>query len=236
MSRKRSKNNRSPARTAQRSAFEDAAPPSPRLQRTIVVALSIGIALLVWGCGTGNVEIAALPFAFWTGVCLWPRPGLRASARTWFTAAAMLSVWGLFAAHILETTAQQGPDLTGIERRLDEADSLYEQGDRAAALALLESVEIPATLPIQNARRHHNCGLILVQLDRTDEAVPHLEEALQFDAADAQAAYLLGAIAWKNRQVERSHQMLDAALAIDPGYQEALALKVRILRDAARQN
>jgi Flp pilus assembly protein TadD len=120
-------------------------------------------------------------------------------------------------------------------QRLERAEQRYQSGDRFGALALLNSMQVPEDRPLLAARKHHNCGVILMQSGRPDEAAPHLDLALQYDPADAQAAYLLGILAQHRGDRDEATRRADQALAIDPQFEPALHLKASLIRSAARR-
>jgi tetratricopeptide (TPR) repeat protein len=208
------------------------------------VLLAAGVALLLWSWAKGNQEILVLPFAFWLAVTLWRRNRgtdgrsgeslKRSNRRFTVTATAASVVWLLVAVTFACRRADVGVSSDEVDRRMDIADQRYKEGDCQGALEILSSLVLPVRMPQQNARKHHNRGVILIRLGRHDEAVEALKLALRYDASNAEAAYLLAALASRSGQLDVASEMADRALSIDPGHRPALRLKTEILRASAR--
>jgi len=137
-------------------------------------------------------------------------------------------------ASVPDSPAWGRAEVAKVSEQLDRAEKQYRQGHLEEALRLFQSTEIPATMPNQRARKHHNYGVILIQLGRHEDAVPHLESALNYDVANAPAAHLLAVLAWRDGDIRRAHEMTDVALSIDPGYGPTVRLKTELLRVAPR--
>lgn len=212
--------------------------------KAFVVLLSAGVAVLLWSWAKGNQEILVLPFASWLGVMLWPcervvDPGRAKSRddsirRCTMTTTAACIVWLLAGATMACRQRDSRASTSQIDSRMDVADQCYREGDYEDALNLISSLVVPDGMPQQNARKHHNLGVILIRLGRTNEAAEVLKLALQYDARNAEAAYLLAALASLDGDVDLAREMADRALSVNPGHRAALRLKTEMLRASAR--
>ncbi len=116
-----------------------------------------------------------------------------------------------------------------IGKKLDAADTLAGRGRFEEGLTLLKSLAIPDNMPIQKARRHHNCGVFLVRLQRPAEALEQFRLSLKYDRANVQAAYMVAVLTLKQGQHKEAERMTNIALSIAPDYTPALQLRQAIL-------
>jgi tetratricopeptide (TPR) repeat protein len=216
----------------------------------VAVLLGLGGAALVISVGEGNQEILAWPVAVWLALLFWPvrvsRPGTskppggerkgkaqkpaRPGYRQLAAPLAILAWAIVFATAWPAINAEAGDSRDRALAELARAGQLAGQGDLDGALAAFERIDVPATFPLDRARKHHNCGILLIRLDRKDEAAQHLALALQYDRANAQAAYLLAMLAADAGRLQDTRAMLNTALSIDPDYSPALKLQQRLAR------
>lgn len=68
----------------------------------------------------------------------------------------------------------------------------------------------------QNALAHYNLGNLLNGLDRSDEALKHILEALEIDPSDADSASLVGAIYSQQRDFQRALTYSKRAVSLEP--------------------
>jgi tetratricopeptide (TPR) repeat protein len=80
-----------------------------------------------------------------------------------------------------------------------------------------------------------NLGLLLVRLDRLDEAEASLREAAEADPRFAQARYHLGIVLEKKGRLEEAASELEEAARLDPGYAEPHYALARIYRRAGER-
>lgn len=109
-------------------------------------------------------------------------------------------------------------------QKMAQAESLVHGGKLLQALHVLESTAIPEDMPLEKARKHHNCGVILLQLGRPKEAIVRFLKSLKYDPTNAQAAYLVGWISAEQDCLEEALHMASVAVAIDPEFQPARRL------------
>ena len=214
------------------------------VQRIDAIALAVGVAMLVWIWGKGNQQIIALPLALWLIVSLWPRhvpAGIRQNEQDarchgfclarvhWFTTAMTLLVWGSVVVGAWANFPTMTTNVEEIGKKLDAADTLAGRGRFEEGLTLLKSLAIPDNMPIQKARRHHNCGVFLVRLQRPAEALEQFRLSLKYDRANVQAAYMVAVLTLKQGQHKEAERMTNIALSIAPDYTPALQLRQAIL-------
>jgi tetratricopeptide (TPR) repeat protein len=92
----------------------------------------------------------------------------------------------------------------------------------------MQAVSVPDRFPLDKARRHHNCGVVLLQLRQPGAAAQHLLLALKYDSADAQAAYLLATMAAEMGRLDEARLLVDLALSIEPQFAPASRLQQRL--------
>jgi len=190
----------------------------------------VGTASLVLCLAKGNQQILAWPIAVWLILFLWPHKSKRTrnvqqvNLRMLPIAACILAAASLILI-AKAITARPEVSESGVLEALDEAERLFHQGKYVESLRDFENINVPSRVPLQKARKHHNCGVILIRLARYEEAVEHLRLSLYYDRSNVQAAYLLAVIAAEKGDLEKKQRMLDTALGIDPDYEPALQLR-----------
>lgn len=211
-----------------------------RIAASLVLALSCFLILV--SLVNGNLQIAALPIAVWVGLTAWPA-GPRTSgwepemARSqlrrlvsWvlpslsiiLSACAMI----LVAWSIRSGSSSQGYD---VESRMAQGEDLVVEGRLVEALGIFQSMDVPGDMPIQLARKHHNCGVLLLQTGRPDDAMAHLLVSLKHDPANAQAAFLIGKILVDRGRPQEAIFMLDVSLSIDPAFERPRRLRAQLM-------
>jgi len=142
----------------------------------------------------------------------------------------LTSVVLCFSIAIAITSVSAGSEdaATIVLQKLDQAERLVNEGRLQDALAALEVLDVPPTMPLERARKHHDCGVILIQTGRSDDAVEHLLGSLKNDPTNAPAAYLLAVLAADKGRVDEAKAMLDIALAIRRDYEPAQRLQRKL--------
>ncbi|RMH02561.1 MAG: tetratricopeptide repeat protein [Planctomycetota bacterium] len=87
-----------------------------------------------------------------------------------------------------------------------------EDGRRLLEEALAEQLGALEGAP-DWAAAHHACGLILLRLDRGDEALPHLERAVQLAPQEQEYVFDLAQARWDAGRAEDFRRLIDDALA-----------------------
>jgi len=192
-------------------------------------AFSIATASLLFCLAKGNQQILAWPIAMWLILFLWPRKPKQSriainnnSHMLFIIAVISLGISFLL---VVKALAKQ-PEVikSGVVEALDEAERMFHQGKYDESLIAFKNIHVPVSEPMQRARKHHNCGVILIYFRNYDDAVEHLRLSLHYDRSNVQAAYLLAAIAAEMGDSEEMQRMLHAALRIDSNYEPALRL------------
>lgn len=188
----------------------------------------------------GNQQILAWPVGTWICLVAWPTPktvlrrqrtsnGFSRIALRWSMPAisiATLCVSAFLLSRAVSARPETSSDAVLLE--LTRIDDLVKEGRLPEAMLALEKLNVPAGMPREVARKHHNAAVVLIQMRRPELAVEHLLLSLKHDPTNAQAAYLLAVLAADKGRVEEAKAMLDIALAIQPGYEPAKRLRQKL--------
>jgi len=192
----------------------------------------------------GNQQILAWPVGIWMCLVAWPVPknvpqtqgmnkGFSCIARRWTLpslAIAALCVSVFLLSRAVSARPETSADVVLLE--LARIDDIVNEGRLPEAMQALEKFNVPAEMPREAARKHHNAAVVLIQMRRPELAVEHLLLSLKYDPTNAQAAYLLAVLAADKGRVDEALAMLDMALAIRPDYEPAQRLQ-RVLANQA---
>jgi len=169
----------------------------------------------------GNQQIVAWPIGLLIILFLWRDPqgkdgrkhavykaacAYRAALATSLLLAISLLLVGLSVKH-------RGTE--GLLQRMAAGEALAHEGKLAEAVHAFEAIDVPEGMPLLMARKHHNCGVLLIRLQRLDEAAQHLGLALEYDGANVQAACLLATLEAQTKSpVSRARTSLEHGTAL----------------------
>lgn len=205
-----------------------------------ISAILMGIAAItaVFALGKGNQQIIAWPLGAWVLLRSWPvafrgvlvqaqergggvRPARSFGAFSIGSTAFTLSL--VILGNTMWTDEPMGRREIGRQMRL--ADNLVSEGRFHEALDVLTPLGIPDGMPLEKARRHHNLGLLLIQLGRSEEADAHLLLAVKENPGDVEALFLLAILAVDRDRRDEAQSLLEMALSIDPRFERARLLR-----------
>ncbi|MEI7835656.1 MAG: tetratricopeptide repeat protein [Planctomycetota bacterium] len=199
------------------------------------VLLGLSVAAAITAVGKGNQLILALPVAAWVVLTAWPQA--RGEAARTGRGGLVLGAMGALAAigtlAIFAGRLQPGIDEVDVLRALDSAERMAAQGQVVEALRAFEAIAVPEFMPRENARKHHNCAVLLIQLQRPDLAVEHLVLSLRYDPTNAQAAYLLAVLAADKGRTDEAMAMVQMSLSLRPDQAPARRLLAKLLSSRA---
>lgn len=194
----------------------------------LVVATSVFGLVIAWG--RGNELALGPPLGLCLLVSLWPgRPGAvirrgRSAARVVVGGA----LWGAAIAGIVQKANRHLVTDESVAERIARATAAYQDGQLHKALRLLESTEIPAYLPLRNAQRYHNLGVVLLRLGQPGSAYEALVASLRYDAANIEAYRLLARVEESRGRLEEAKRWrarMEERGVSDRGIPRARALK-----------
>ncbi len=211
-------------------------------------ALGVSVLVAMFVALRGNQQVLAWPVAVWMGLLAWPggevaRPGALKGGRIVgllrslgmpLACVVALCVSITFAANAVHSKPEASANT--VRDALSRAERLTGEGQLREALTAMEALEVPSTMPLERARKHHDCGVILIQLGRPELAVEHLLMSLKYDRTNAQAAYLLAVLAADRGRLDEATMILDMAIAIRPDFQPARRLREKLARRPAQTN
>jgi len=205
---------------------------------------SVLVALLV--TLRGNQQVLAWPVAVW--ICLMAWPSDEAARRHALGGGRILELMRSLALPLVcvsamcvsitfaANAARARPETpeSAVLSALARAERLSREGRLREALTAMEALDVPDKIPLERARKHHNCGVILIQLGHPELAAEHLLMSLKYDRTNAQAAYLLAVLAADRGRLDEAAAILDMAIAIRPDFQPARKLREKLANRPAQ--
>ena len=94
-------------------------------------------------------------------------------------------------------------------RGVDGVVALRRTGVWVAALAVLGASDVPKHRPLETARRHHDCGVILLKQSRPREAIVQLLASLTYDPTNVVGVHLIGRIFADQGRLDKAWQMTE---------------------------
>jgi hypothetical protein len=212
------------------------------VRKALSLIVGASIWLIIISLTRGNQQILAWPAALLSALLTWPDPlaaqsfahkasesHLPGRGHVWAHATLVLVLFtianGLVGLKVGSKPTGRGGE---ILQRMAAAEAMAEHGDICGALSAFEAIAIPTNMPIQKARQEHNCGVLLIQLRRPNEAVRHLLLSLKYDPTNVQSAYLLASLAADNGKHLEAEAMIEMVLSVDPRFEPARRLQQKL--------
>jgi tetratricopeptide (TPR) repeat protein len=130
------------------------------------------------------------------------------------------------------TANNSRPTDAEVAWHMSKAEGLFRAGDLRKALAAYQTLDVPVALPARRAQKCHNIGIILMRLQRWDEAEAAFGEAIGYDPHNFDAYYNLGRLTARRNDHQVAREWLGKALQFQPEHTGAWQLLAQSLLES----